>query len=107
MGKVRQAVLFLGFVGRCILRQFAHWSYLLIVVPRTLIVSDFYNRFSDVKRPKMITTIQDVPITPSYGNFAGRVTEEGGSKTRKVVLLKCLEFLSNQTFKFVLMDMDV
>jgi len=88
VGKVRQAVLFLGFVGRCILRQFAHWSYLLIVVPRTLIVSDFYNRFSDVKRPKMITTIQDVPITPHYGNFDGRVTEEVGSKTRKVVPLK-------------------
>jgi hypothetical protein len=107
VGKVRQAVLFLGFVGCCILRQFAHWSYLLIVVPRTLIVSDFYNRFSDVRRPKIITTIQSIPITPHYGNFACRVTEEGGSKTRKVVPLKCIGFPSNQMFKFVLMDMDV
>lgn len=89
MGKVRQAVLFLGFVGRCILRQFAHWSYLLIVVPRTLIVSDFYNRFSDVKRPKMITTIQDVPITPHYGNFGRGGMEDGGSKTLKAVAFDC------------------
>lgn len=88
MGKGRQPLSPLGFVGCCILRQCAHWILDLIVVLRTLIVSDFSKRFSDVKRPKLISYGQSVPITPHYGNFDGRVTEEVGSKTRKVVPLK-------------------
>ncbi|CAH1748665.1 protein of unknown function [Thauera humireducens] len=40
-----------------------------LVVLRTLIVSDFSKRFSDVKRPKLISYGQSVPITPHYGNF--------------------------------------
>lgn len=89
MGKGRQPLSPLGFVGCCILRQCAHWIIDLIVVLRTLIVSDFSKRFSDVKRPKLISYGQLVPITPHYGNFGRGGMEDGGSKTLKAVAFDC------------------
>jgi hypothetical protein len=89
VGKGRKPLSPLGFVGCCILRQCTHWIFDLIVVLRTLIVSDFSKRFSDVKRPQIIIYGQSVPITPHYGNFGRGGMEDGGSKTLKAVAFDC------------------